>query len=124
LRSQGSSQQDIDRMPEEAAEAAYRFFNLPTYLDTWKTLIGAVANLKGANPKYRLGPNELQRVQQPVQFVWGEKDPFGNLDVARQAAEIIPDARLYEMETGHLPFMDRPQETGRVIREFLSQNGH
>jgi pimeloyl-ACP methyl ester carboxylesterase len=124
LRSQGSSQQDIDRMPEEAAEAAYQFFNLPTYLDTWKTLIAAVANLTGANPKYRLGPDQLQRVQQPVQFVWGEKDPFGDLDVARQAAEIIPDARLYEMETGHLPFMDRPQETGRVIREFLSQNGH
>ena len=124
LRSQGSSQQDIDRMSEETAEAAYQFFNLPTYLDTWKTLIGAVATLTGANPRYRLGADQLQRVQQPVQFVWGEKDPFGDLNVARQAAEIMPDARLYEMETGHLPFLDRPQETARVIREFLAANGH
>ena len=124
LRSQGSSQQDIDKMPEEAADAAYQFFNLPTYLDTWKTLIAAVANLRGANPKYQLGLDELQCVERPVQFVWGDKDPFGDLDVARQAADIIPDARLYEVETGHMPFLDRPQETGRVIREFLSQNGH
>jgi pimeloyl-ACP methyl ester carboxylesterase len=65
----------------------------------------------------------LQRVRQPVQFVWGEKDPFGDLDVARQAAENTPNARLYEMKTGHLPFMDQPQEAGQVIREFLSHNG-
>ncbi len=123
MRSQGSSQQDIDRMPEQAAAAAYHFWNLPTYLDTWKSLIGAVATLTGANPEYQLGADQLQRVQQPVQFVWGEKDPFGNLEVARQATEIIPDAKLHEMQTGHLPFMDQPQETGRVIRDFLSQNG-
>jgi 2-hydroxy-6-oxonona-2,4-dienedioate hydrolase len=123
LRSQGCSQQDIDRMSEETAEAAYQFFNLPTYLDTWKTLISAVATLKGANPKYQLGADQLRRVQQPVQFVWGEKDPFGDLDIARQAVEIMPDARLHEMRTGHLPFLDRPEETGHVIREFLSHNG-
>jgi 2-hydroxy-6-oxonona-2,4-dienedioate hydrolase len=34
MRSQGSSQKDIDRLPEQVAEAAYHFWNLPTYLDT------------------------------------------------------------------------------------------
>jgi pimeloyl-ACP methyl ester carboxylesterase len=112
-------------MPKVAAEAAYRFFHLPTYLDSWKTLVSAVATLTGARPKYQLGADQLRRVQQPVQFVWGEKDPFGNLDVARQAARVIPNAKLYEMGTGHLPFLDRPQESGRVIREFLSdESGH
>jgi pimeloyl-[acyl-carrier protein] methyl ester esterase len=123
MLTQGSSQQDIDQLPEQAAEAAYHFWNLPTYLGTWKTLIGAVVSLRGANPKYRLGSDQLQRIQQPVQFIWGEKDPFGDLDVARQAAQFIPDARLHEMRTGHLPFLDEPQECGRVIREFLSEDG-
>jgi pimeloyl-ACP methyl ester carboxylesterase len=123
MLTQGSTEDDIDRQPVEIAEAAYYFWNLPTYLDTWKTLIGAVATLKGANPEYRLGSDQLQRVQQRVQFVWGPRDPFGDLDVARQAVQSIPDARLHEMPTGHLPFLDQPQETGRVIREFLSQNG-
>lgn len=123
LRFQGSSQEDIDRMPQEGAEAAYHFFNLPTYLDTWKTLVSAVATLTGANPRYRLQAEQLKHVQQPVQFVWGENDPFGGLDVARKAARIIPDARLHEMHTGHLPFLDQPLECGRVILEYLSENG-
>ena len=124
LRLQGSSQEDIDRMPRVVAEAAYRFFQLPTYLDTWVTLITAIATLTGAKPKYQLSADQLQVVQQPVLFVWGENDPFGGLDVAHRAARTIPNARLYEMPTGHLPFLDKPQECGRVIREFLSDEFH
>lgn len=119
LRFQGSSQEDIDRMPKAGAEAAYHFFQLPTYLDTWITLVSAVATLSGARSKYQLGADALKNVQQPVLFVWGENDPFGNLDVARKATRIISNAKLHEMRTGHLPFLDQPQECGRVIREFL-----
>jgi pimeloyl-ACP methyl ester carboxylesterase len=120
LRSQGSSQEDIDRMPQVAAAAAYHFFHLPTYLDTWKTLVSEVATLAGARRKYQLRADQLQHVQQPVQFLWGQNDPFGGLDVAREVTRTMPNAKLHEMHTGHLPFMDKPQETGRVISEFLS----
>jgi len=85
LRFQGSSQEDIDRMPKAAAEAAYHFFQLPTYLDTWITLVSAVATLTGGNRRYQLRAEQLQRVQQPVLFVWGENDPFGTLRIARRA---------------------------------------
>ena len=121
LRFQGSRQGDIDAMPRVTAEAAYHFFNLPTYLDTWITIISALTTLAGANPKYQLRADQLQRVQQPVLFVWADNDPFGNLDVARQAARTVPSAQLYEMRAGHLLFLDKPQECGRVIREFLSK---
>jgi pimeloyl-ACP methyl ester carboxylesterase len=123
MTTQGSSREDIERQPVQIAEAAYHFWNLPTYLDTWKTLVASVATVTGANPRYRLGSDQLGRMQQPVQFIWGPRDPFGDLDVARQVTEAVPDARLHEMPTGHLPFLDQPQETGRVIREFLSQHG-
>jgi 2-hydroxy-6-oxonona-2,4-dienedioate hydrolase len=119
LRFQGSSQEDIDRMPRAAADAAYHMYQLPTYLETWKSLVGAVATASGANPRYQLGAEELERVKQPVQFIWGENDVFGDLDVARQATGIIPHAQLHEIQTGHLPFIDQPEATGAVIREFL-----
>jgi pimeloyl-ACP methyl ester carboxylesterase len=51
--------------------------------------------------------------------VWGENDPFGNLDVARQVARILPNASLHEMREGHLPSLDKPRECGDEIREFL-----
>jgi pimeloyl-ACP methyl ester carboxylesterase len=121
LTTQGSYQKDIDRMPRVVAEAAYHFYQLPTYLDNWKTLISAVTTIAGASPKYELGADQLERVDQPVQIIWGENDVFGNLDVAREMAKAMPNSRLHEMDTGHLPFMDQPEETGRIIREFLAQ---
>jgi len=122
LTTQGSSQEHIDRMPQVAADAAYHFYQLPTYLDNWKTLISAVTTLAGARSKYQLRADQLERIQQPVQILWGENDVFGDLDVARQMASVMPNARLHEMETGHLPFMDMPGETGQVVREFLAQD--
>jgi pimeloyl-ACP methyl ester carboxylesterase len=103
------------------AEAAYHFWQLPTYLDTWKTLISAVTTITGARPKYQLGADQLERIKQPVQIIWGENDVFGDLNVAREMARVMPNSRLHEMDTGHLPFLDQPEETGRVIRDFLAQ---
>ena len=119
LRFQGSSQEDIDRMPRAAADAAYHMYQLPTYLDTWKSLVAAVATIRGAQPKYQLHAGELERVEQPLQFIWGENDVFGDLDVARQATGIIPNAQLHETKSGHLPFLDQPKACGAVICEFL-----
>lgn len=120
LRFQGSSQADIADMPHVLAEAAYRFFNLPTYRETWKSLITAVASIRGANPRYSLPPDALSQIALPVQFIWGENDPFGGLDVAREIVDLMPLAELHEMQCGHLPFLDKPEETGQVVREFLA----
>lgn len=122
LRIQGSRDEDIAAMPKEAEQVAFHFFNLPTYIETWRTLISAVAGISGARPKYQMRADELARVRQPVQFIWGDNDPFGGLDVARRATSFVPNAKLHEMQAGHLPFLDKPQETGRVVREFLSKD--
>ena len=121
LPTQGSRQEDIDRMPGVSREAAYRFFNLPTYLDTWKTLISEITTLTGSKAKYQLAADQLKQIKCPVQFVWGDPDPFGDLDVARQVVDLMPNASLHEMHTGHLPFLDKPEACGRAIREFLNQ---
>jgi pimeloyl-ACP methyl ester carboxylesterase len=120
LRFQGSSQDDIDRQPRALAEATYHFWQLPTFRDSWTSLVSSVTTLSGARSKYQLGADALKKIQQPVMFVWGENDPFGGLEVARKVTNIISNAYLHEMHTGHLPFLDQSQECGRVIREFLS----
>jgi len=123
LSTQGSSQEVIDRLPREAAEAAYHFYNLPTYLDTWKTLIASITTISGGRAKYQLKAGQLQRIVQEVLFLWGDTDPFGDLEVAHQATDLIPRAKLYKMRTGHLPFLDEPADTGRLIRQFLGEDG-
>lgn len=63
LTAQGSSREAIDKVPRVVAEATYHFSHLPTYLDTWKTLISAVATISGAKPAYQLGADQLQHIQ-------------------------------------------------------------
>ena len=103
------------------AEAVYHFFNLPTFRDSWKTLVAAMTTITGGQPSYQLGADQLRHVQQPVHYIWGPNDPFGDLSVAREATRSIPQATLYEMPVGHLPFLDTPEETGLLIRSFLEE---
>jgi pimeloyl-ACP methyl ester carboxylesterase len=121
LTTQGIEREEIDKMPRVLAEASYHFFQLPTYLDTWKTLIAEITTIRGGKAKYQLAAEELKQIRQPVQFLWGHKDPFGDLDVARQVTRLIPQAKLHEMQTGHLPFLDKAAESGRIISEFLAE---
>ncbi len=121
LRFQGSSPEAIAAMPKVLGEAAYHFYQLPTYLDTWESLISAIVTWRGAKSEHALGADQLRRVRQPVQFIWGDNDPFGGLDVARQAVGLMATTKLHEMKCGHLPFLDDPVECGRVSREFLWQ---
>lgn len=120
LRFQGTRPETIAAMPRPLAEATYRFFNLPTFGPTWFTLISAAATVFGARRAYQFGAEEAGRVSCPVQFLWGERDPFGGLPLAQRAVELMPDARLHAMNAGHLPFLDAPRECADVIAAFLS----
>jgi 2-hydroxy-6-oxonona-2,4-dienedioate hydrolase len=123
LKFQGSSQAAIAGMPDVLGEAAYHFFRLPTYSDTWITVISATATLRGAKRAYQLGADQLQQVRQPVCFLWGDNDPFGALDIARMALDTVPMATLHVLHAGHLPFLDDPTACGQHIRAFLASLG-
>ena len=119
LRFQGSYQEDIDRMPRAGAEAAFHFFNLPTYQETWKTLVESVSTIFGARQGCNFTADEFRRIEHPTQFIWGDNDPFGGPDVGREIVRLMPNAKLHEMRAGHLAHLDKPGETGKVVREFL-----
>lgn len=121
LRFQGSSAEDIARMPRAAADVTYHMYQLPTYLETWKTLVASVATIRGANPRYRLRASELEKIEAPVQFIWGDNDVFGDLTVAQEATHCVPNAQLHEMQAGHLPLLDKPESTAALIRQFLGE---
>lgn len=118
----GHSQEFCDRLPDVAVECLYRFPQLPTYETAWLSLMQRFLTLRGGRADIRLGAEEVERVQQPVLFIWGDNDPFGGLDAARRAARTAPNATLREVEGGHLPWWDEPRECGRSIHEFLSEH--
>ncbi|WP_067965659.1 alpha/beta fold hydrolase [Nocardiopsis trehalosi] len=74
----------------------------------------------------RRGPRSLWRqaagVRCPTLLVYAFEDRFVNPRVARRAARTFPDRRIVLMpRTGHLPMMEHPRRTARLLRPFLRE---
>ncbi len=75
---------------------------------------------KGFRPEYTIPDEMLQSVATPTLFLWGEDDGFGGPDVAEHAVGLMPNAELQMLaESGHLPWLDFPDEIGAASAEFL-----
>jgi pimeloyl-ACP methyl ester carboxylesterase len=54
----------------------------------------------------------------PTLVLWGEHDPVGGVPVARAATDLIPDARLVVLPTGHGPWLGQPTRTATAVADF------
>ena len=79
-----------------------------------------VAGFYGARTEVALTPDQLGRITQPAQFVWGGQDPFGTPAVGQQAAALIPGARFELIsEAGHAPWLAHPTAVAGRVGPFL-----
>lgn len=82
----------------------------------------AVVRVRGPRPEVELGEDDLSRLAQPVQLVWGRHDPFGSPSIGRRAAEVVPDAELHVVDGGHGPWFTRPDVIAPLVSRFLHQH--
>lgn len=72
------------------------------------------------DPRLVLAAADRGRISAPVRFVWGEGDPFGGPEIAREFAAAFPGATLVLLPgVGHAPWMDDAEHAARLVREFL-----
>lgn len=55
----------------------------------------------------------------PTLVVWGRRDPVIPPRVGRRAVELIPGARLAELDTGHVPYTSDPRGFAAELLPFL-----
>jgi pimeloyl-ACP methyl ester carboxylesterase len=79
----------------------------------------AAVRLRGARPGVALTEEQLARLTQPVQLIWGANDTFGPPAVGERAAEIIPHAELHIVPGGHGPWVSHAQRVGSIVTPFL-----
>lgn len=64
--------------------------------------------------------DRLPEVRTPTLLIWGAADRVLDVSAAPFWAEALPDARLAVLDgVGHVPMMEAPGETARLIRDFL-----
>ena len=68
------------------------------------------------------GDIDVARITIPSLLIWGEYDGLIPLAAGEKMDSLMPNSRLEVLkDTGHLPMEERPDETARLMRDFLTQ---
>jgi pimeloyl-ACP methyl ester carboxylesterase len=66
--------------------------------------------------------DELSHISQPTLVICGDHD-MAPIEEIRAAAARMPDAHVHHMPgVAHFPFLEAPEESARVIAEFVARN--
>jgi 2-hydroxy-6-oxonona-2,4-dienedioate hydrolase len=100
------------------------FLHLLRDTDTMRnetTLVrGFFTPLGNLNERLVLPDALLAQVRAPTLFVWGERDPLGGVDVARELVSRMPTAELeVRPGVGHAPWLDEPDYAAEAVSQFL-----
>jgi pimeloyl-ACP methyl ester carboxylesterase len=72
----------------------------------------------GYRPAVRIRPEDLRRLSVPVLMIWGDRDPVVSVEAARDAARLIPDARLEVLAAGHVPQLGHSEHVAKLLTAF------
>lgn len=76
----------------------------------------ALLSVLGWHRSVRITEDELRRLRPSTTVVWGTRDTLGGPEAVRAAVEAIPTARFETVDTGHIPFLARPERCAQLVR--------
>ncbi|PQJ34428.1 hypothetical protein BSZ35_07280 [Salinibacter sp. 10B] len=86
---------------------------------TWRTFHRSLANLQET---YRETETLLPTLDLPTLVLWGDRDPFFSVDVAKRLVNTLPQASLSLLEdTGHFVPEERPEVVAWHMDDFLRE---
>lgn len=95
---------------------------LDHFRDHFLQTLHLLLTVTGARPNMAIDPEELSALTPPVQLIWGRDDPFGDVDLGRLAAELIPECEFEVVTGGHAPWLSASNEIGPLVESFLKNN--
>ncbi|MGD9107773.1 MAG: alpha/beta hydrolase [Gammaproteobacteria bacterium] len=104
---------NLDNYPEVTARIAYgKTSKYP------QTVIGFKRQLE-ALLSFSID-EKLQKINAPTLLIAGSDDILTPLEDAQYLTERIPNTRLWVIDdTGHMTFVEKPQESSKIINDFL-----
>jgi pimeloyl-ACP methyl ester carboxylesterase len=109
---------DPSRVPVPYLESRVAGVSIPATQDTWAVLLRQIAGLRGIRPGMYLG-EELANVNVPALVLWGEHDMAPIHEGRRESTRIATAQFVAMMGLGHHPFLEAPEQTARLIRQFM-----
>ncbi len=78
--------------------------------------------LRGVCPQLMLR-DDMAHLRVPTLFLWGDADAFAPPSPGQDLAARMPDAHFEVVaDTGHLPYVDRPDTIAAAVTGFLARS--
>ena len=70
-----------------------------------------------------LAPDLFEKVNIPIQLIWGEKDPWESLSEAIEWKKKFKNIKRLDVieKVGHCPHDEDPEKTNMLINDFLQE---
>ncbi len=112
---------DLSNLTNDYLEHCYYNQLLPGTMESFRTLLESVLNLRGWKKDLYIG-DCLHKLRVPVRFIWGSKDAFELPATGRRKAESIVDHKFEIVEdAGHCPWLDKPEECVERVISMLQE---
>jgi len=113
---------DEASLTDELLETRFRIYSQPGRAAAIRKLteraIGGLIDAESQKTWYR--PDQLRELTCPTLLLWTNHNPGQPVELARQAAASIPDARVVVLEnSSHWPQWEEPDAFNRAHMEFL-----
>jgi 2-hydroxy-6-oxonona-2,4-dienedioate hydrolase len=84
------------------------------------SLAGKAFHAGNMKPEFILHDTSIENISQPTLWLWGRDDPFGGIEVGNRLKAKMKNASILVFNnSGHLPWIDGPEEHAKKINEFL-----
>lgn len=111
----------VDPWPPELVSVGWFASQRAAFAETLPGLFRSIASVFGVRSRAVIPVEALARISTPTLLVWGDKDVFMTPAAGRPSWSRMPNAELVEVAGGHAPWLNRPEETGSAVREFLTR---
>ncbi len=114
LRRMGHSAHTLAQQPPGLGDSYFYFQQLPNYL------ISTISLLQNMVPQ--LEAQQLKSVSQPTLLLLGTNDTFASIETGQRIVAALPNGEFHAIAgAGHLPWLESPEECGRLIQDFLAK---
>jgi pimeloyl-ACP methyl ester carboxylesterase len=72
-------------------------------------------------PPYEITPREVEAISVPALVMTGTTSHVALQSVAHNLAQLLPDARLLELECGHVTYAEQPEAFARAVEAFATE---
>ena len=117
----------VRRMIPDAGEG-WTAAGVDEFLRSYLTPAGRAAFYAAARHIYLEEPHgesgfwpRLAGLEPEALFVWGRRDRLVPIAFERHVADVLPAAHHLELDCGHVPQIERPQETHDAVARFLEE---